>query len=233
VRSVEYFVSRGAMDVESFGIKQAELFVGKGYIHDLADIYHLPWDEIRTLEGYGEKRVENLLAGIEGSKQQPVHRLLTALGIRFVGSVVAELLTDRYPNLFELMDASQEDLNAIEGVGPRIAESVHEWFQLGPNRELIAKFAAAGVRVAEERRKPLPAALPLAGKTFVVTGTLPTLSREEAQALIKAHGGKVAGSVSSKTSYVVVGEAAGSKLAKAQELGIPTISEEELRALVE
>jgi DNA ligase (NAD+) len=232
VRSVEYFVSRGAMDVESFGIKQAELFVGKGYIHDLADIYHLPWDEIRTLEGYGEKRVENLQAGIEASKQQPVHRLLTALGIRFVGAVVAELLIDHQPNLFALMDSTPEELNAIEGIGPRIAESVHEWFQLQPNRDLIAKFAAAGVRVAEERKGPPKVALPLVGKTFVVTGTLPVFSREEAQEYIKAHGGKVAGSVSSKTSYVVVGEAAGSKLAKAQALGIPTISEEELRALV-
>ena len=234
VRSVEYFVSRGAMDVESFGIKQAELFVGKGYIHDLADIYHLPWDEIRTLEGYGEKRVENLQAGIEESKGRPVHRLLTALGIRFVGSVVAELITTHYPSLFDLMDASQEALNVIEGIGPRIAESVHEWFQLQPNRDLIARFAAAGVRVAEERKVvPPAAALPFIGKTFVVTGTLPTFSREEAQDYIKARGGKVAGSVSSKTSYVVVGEAAGSKLTKAQELGIPTITEEELRAMSE
>ena len=234
VRAVEYFVSRGAMDVDTFGIKQAELFVGKGYIKDLADIYHLPWDEIRTLEGYGDKRVEKLQAGVEGSKARPLHRLLTALGIRFVGSVVAELLMSRYNSLVDLMDASQEDLNAIEGIGPRIAESVHEWFQLEPNRELIRKFAAAGVQVAEERKVPLPAsALPFAGKTFVVTGTLPTWSREEAQAFIKTHGGKVAGSVSSKTSYVVVGEAAGSKLVKAQELGVATISEEELRALSE
>jgi DNA ligase (NAD+) len=222
------------MDVESFGIKQAELFVGKGFIHDLADVYHLPWDEIRTLEGYGDKRVENLLAGVEESKGRPVHRLLTALGIRFVGSVVAELLTSHYPNLFDLMDASQEELNAIEGIGPRIAESVHEWFQLQPNRDLIRKFADAGVRVAEERKAPPPAsALPFSGKTFVVTGTLPTLSREEAQDFIKGRGGKVAGSVSNKTSYVVVGEAAGSKLTKAQQLGIPTLSEEELRALAE
>jgi DNA ligase (NAD+) len=132
------------------------------------------------------------------------------------------------------MDATQEDLNAIDGIGPRIAESVHEWFQLQPNRDLIAKFAAAGVRVAEERKaQPPAAALPFAGKTFVVTGTLPTFSREEAQEYIKVHGGKVAGSVSSKTSYVVVGEAAGSKLTKAQELGIPTISEQELRAMSE
>jgi DNA ligase (NAD+) len=234
VRAVEYFVSRGAMDVDTFGIKQAELFVGKGYIKDLADIYHLPWEEIRELEGYGDKKVEKLQAGIEASKARPVHRLLTALGIRFVGSVVAELLMSRYNSLFDLMDAPQTDLNAIEGIGPRIAESVCEWFQLEPNRELIRKFAAAGVQVAEERKVPPPAsALPLAGKTFVVTGTLPAFSREEAQDFIKTHGGKVAGSVSSKTSYVVVGEAAGSKLTKAQELGIPTISEEELRAMVQ
>jgi DNA ligase (NAD+) len=232
VRSVEYFVSRGAMDVEGFGIKQAELFVGLSYIHDLADVYHLPWDQIRQLEGYGEKRVENLQAGVEASKQRPVHRLLTALGIRFVGSVVAELITSRYPNLLELMDAAQADLNAIEGIGPRIAESVHEWFQLEPNRALIRKFAQAGVRVAEERKvMPSAVTLPFGGKTFVVTGTLPSFSREAAQEYIKAHGGKVAGSVSSKTAYVVVGEAAGTKLAKAQELGIPTISEAELRAM--
>jgi DNA ligase (NAD+) len=176
--------------------------------------------------------VDNLQAGIEASKQRPVHRLLTALGIRFVGAVVAELLTDQYPNLLELMDAAQEDLNAIEGIGPRIAESVHEWFQLGPNRDLIARFAAEGVRVAEARKAPAKSALPLAGKTFVVTGTLPVFSREEAQDYIKTHGGKVAGSVSSKTAYVVAGEAAGSKLTKAQALGIPIISEDELRALV-
>ena len=129
VRAVEYFVSRGAMDVEGFGIKQAELFVGKGYINDLADIYHLPWDEIRTLEGYGEKRVENLQAGIEASKQRPVHRLLTALGhsLRRFGGGRDD--GQRYASLFELMDATQEDLNEIEGIGPRIAESVHEWFR--------------------------------------------------------------------------------------------------------
>ncbi len=234
VRSVEYFVGRGAMDVDGFGIKQAELFVEKSYIHDLADIYHLPWDEIRTLEGYGDKRLENLQAGVEASKQRPVQRLLTALGIRFVGSVVAETVMSHYNSLIELMDAPQADLNAIEGIGPRIAESVHEWFQLPPNRALIRKFAEAGVQVAEDRPTPLPAsALPLAGKTFVVTGTLPSLSREEAQAYIKAHGGKVAGSVSSKTSFVVAGEAAGSKLAKAEALGISVVSEEELRAMVD
>lgn len=234
VRAVEYFVGRGAMDVEGFGIKQAELFVEKGYIKDLADVYHLPWAEIVTLDGYGEKRVENLRLGVEASKQRPVHRLLTALGIRFVGAVVAEILMQRYASLFELMDAIPDALSEIEGIGPRIAASVHEWFQVEPNRVLIGEFAAAGVRVAEDRVSTAPTgARPLAGKTFVVTGTLPTFSREEAQAFIKAHGGKVAGSVSSKTNYLVAGEAAGSKLAKARELGIEVIGEEELRQMGE
>ncbi len=232
VRSVEYFVSRSAMDVAGFGIKQAELFVANGYIKDLADIYHLPWDTIRELEGYGEKRVENLQSGVEASKTRAVHRLLTALGIRFVGTVVAEAIMAHFDSLFDLAEASVESLSEIEGIGPRIAESVARWFAVEPNRVLIQKFADAGVRVAEGRTlsaSDSPKAL--AGLTFVVTGTLPTFSRDEAHAFIKEHGGKVVGSVSKKTSYVVVGEAAGSKLTKAQSLGIPTIGEAELRAL--
>jgi DNA ligase (NAD+) len=233
VRAVEYFVARHAMDIESFGYKQAELFVEKGFIHDLADIYALPWDEIAKLEGYKEKRIENLRAGIEASKNRSVHRLLTALGIRFVGSVVAELLMQHYASLEEIMNASPAELNAIDGIGPRIAESVADYFSLEPNRNLIREFAAAGVRIAEERRPAAPkAALPFAGLTFVVTGTLPTLSRDQAHDLIKAHGGKVTGSVSAKTSYVVVGENAGSKLVRAQELGISILTEEQLQALV-
>jgi DNA ligase (NAD+) len=231
VRAVEYFVGRGAMDIAGFGIRQAELFVERGYIHDLADIYRLPWDEILQLEGYGEKRVENLRAAVEASTERPVQRLLTALGIRFVGSVVAEILTARYPNLLALMAASQDELSAIDGIGPKIAGSVHDYFAVEANRRLLHEFAAAGVRVADERAPVAARALPLAGLTFVVTGTLPGMSRDEAHEFIKAHGGKVAGSVSGKTSYLVAGEAAGSKLAKAQELGIPVIAEEDLRRL--
>jgi DNA ligase (NAD+) len=233
VRAVEYFVSRGAMDIESFGYKQAELFVAKGFIKDLADIYYLPWDEIAKLEGYKERRIENLRAGIEASKQRPVHRLLTALGIRYVGNVVAELLMSHFSSLDELMNASAAQLNAIDGVGPRIAESVVRYFSLEPNRVLIRKLAEAGVRTAEERKvQSAAAALPFAGLTFVVTGTLPTLSRDQAHELIKANGGKVTGSVSNKTNYLVVGENAGSKLAKAQELGVQTLSEAELLRLI-
>jgi DNA ligase (NAD+) len=233
VRAVEYFVSRGAMDIESFGYKQAELFVEKGFIHDLADIYYLPWEAIAQLEGYKEKRLDNLRNGIEASKGRPLHRLLTALGIRFVGSVVAELLMQRYASLEQLMAASVEQLSQIDGIGPRIAESVVRYFALAPNRDLVGKLAAAGVRVAEERAPTVEAVgRPLAGLVFVVTGTLPSLSREQAQELIKSHGGKVTGSVSSKTNYLLAGENAGSKLSKAQELGVPVISEEQLRDLI-
>lgn len=234
VRAVEYFVARHAMDIESFGFKQAELFVERGFIKDLADIYYLPWEEIAQLEGYKEKRLENLRAGIEASKDRPVHRLLTALGIRYVGSVVAELLMQHFSSLDDLMNASLRDLSQIDGIGPRIAESVVKYFSLEPNRALIRKFAKAGVRVAEERKaQPVDQIQPFAGLTFVVTGTLPTLSRDEAHDLIKAHGGKVTSSVSNKTSYLVVGENAGSKLTKAQELGVPVLSEEELRQMAD
>ncbi|MCB0061114.1 MAG: NAD-dependent DNA ligase LigA [Caldilineaceae bacterium] len=233
VRSVEYFVSRGAMDVDGFGIKQAELFVQEGFIHDLADIYYLPWEKIAELEGYKEKRLQKLQAGIEESKSRPLHRLVTALGIRFVGEVVAELLMAHFPDIDALMAASGEELSAIDGIGPKIAESIVEFFALEPNRALVQKFAEAGVGLPEQAAQPTAvapvAAQAFAGLTFVVTGTLPSWSRDEAQEFIKAHGGKVTGSVSNKTSYLVVGENAGSKLTKAEQLGIPTLSEEELR----
>ena len=234
VRAVEYFVSRGAMDVDGFGIKQAELFVERGYIHDLADIYHLPWDEILTLEGYGEKRVEKLRQAVDASKARPLWRLLTGLGIRFVGEVVAQTLTEHFHSMEQLMDASAEELSEVEGIGPKIAESVVDFFALKPNHDLVRKFADAGVRIAEEAPAPsaeADAAQPFDGMTFVVTGTLPSLSRDEAKAYIQARGGKVTGSVSNKTSYLVVGESAGSKLTKAQQLGVPILSEADLRAL--
>ncbi|MEZ4864128.1 MAG: NAD-dependent DNA ligase LigA [Caldilineaceae bacterium] len=235
VRAVEYFVARGAMDIESFGFKQAELFVQKGFIKDLADIYYLPWDEIAQLEGYKDKRIENLRTGIEASKTRPVFRLLTALGIRFVGEVVAETLMQHFGSLAALMAASDEELSEIDGIGPRIAASIVDYFALEPNRALVQKLTTAGVRVAEANRptQAQAAKSPFTGKIFVVTGTLPTWSRDEAQDFIKQHGGKVTGSVSSKTNYVVVGENAGSKLTKAQQLGITILSEAELRALAQ
>jgi DNA ligase (NAD+) len=233
VRAVEYFVSRGAMDIDGFGIKQAELFVAQGYIHDLADIYHLPWDEIFTLDGYGEKRVEKLRQAVEASKDRPLWRLLTGLGIRFVGEVVAQTLTEHFHSMEKLMDASVEELSAVEGIGPKIAQSVADYFALAPNHALVQKFAQAGVRVQDDVEVSTGegSERPFDGMTFVVTGTLPSLSRDEAKAYIQSRGGKVTGSVSNKTSYLVVGESAGSKLTKAEQLGVPILSEADLRAL--
>jgi DNA ligase (NAD+) len=234
VRRVEHFVARGAMDIRGFGIRQAELFIGQGYLRDLADIYQLPWDQIQSLEGYGEKRIENLRAAIEESKGQSATCLLIGLGIRFVGEVVAEEIMRHVESLFDLMDADVDQLSAIEGIGPKIAESIVEFFALETNRALVQKFADLGVRVtAEKRTQPAMASLPLSGLTFVITGTLPTLSRDEAKAFIEAHGGKVVGSVSRNTDFLLAGEKAGSKLDKAQQLGVTILSEEELRQRVE
>ena len=233
VRLVEHFVSRGAMDIEGFGFKQAELFVQKGFIRDLADIYYLPWEKIAELEGYKEKRLEKLRNGIEESKQRPVSRLLTGLGIRFVGSTVAELLMKKLFSLEKLMAADEETLAEIDGIGPKIAESVVQFFALEPNRALVDKFASAGVRIEDEivEQEVESGTKPFDGLTFVITGTLPSMSRDEAKAFIEAHGGKTTGSVSKKTSYLLAGEKAGSKLAKAEALDIPILSEEALRAL--
>jgi DNA ligase (NAD+) len=233
VRGVEHFVSRGAMDIEGFGIRQAELFVDKGYVRDLADIYYLPWDEIVALDGYGEKRVANLRAAVDASKDRPLARVLAALGIRGVGGVVAEALADHFGSVERLMDADPAEMESIPGIGPKLAASVHEWFSHHPNRAVVQKLAAAGVQLAAGQAATAAGPQPLAGQTWVITGTLPTLSREAAAALIKVHGGKVAGSVSSKTSYLLAGEKAGSKLVAAQKLGVPVLSEPDLQRMLQ
>jgi len=230
VRKVEYFVGKDALDVAGFGARQADLFVQSGFIHDLADVFDLPWETIGQMEGYGEKRVENLRAGIEAAKNRPAARLLTGLGIRFVGSVVSEIVMAAHADLYELSAADAESLSAIEGIGPKIAASLVEFFSLEPNRALIDKFARLGVRVTGEKRMAAPgAAQPFADLTFVITGTLPSMSREEATEYIVARGGKVTGSVSAKTDFLLAGEKAGGKLEKAQKLGVAVIGEAELR----
>ena len=234
VRGVEHFVSRGALDIAGFGIKQAELFVELGYIADLADVYYLDADKLLAQEGYGEKKVANLLAAIEASKTRPPARLLVALGIQGVGEVVAEDLMAHFNSLDALAAAPVEELQAIPGIGPILAQSVFDWFAREPNRRLIGKLKAAGVTTAQAKVevKAEAEAQPFAGLTFVITGTLPTMSRDEAKDFIKAHGGKVTDSVSKNTSYLVAGEAAGSKLDKATQLGVPVIDEAALRQMV-
>lgn len=232
VRGLEHFVSCGAMDIEGFGIRQAELFVELGYVHDLADVFALPWEAIAALEGYGERRVANLQAAVEAARQRPLARLLAALGIRGVGGVVAEALAQHFGSLAALMAASATELEAIPGIGPRLAAAIQDWFSHQPNRAVVAKLAAAGVQLADAPTASVAGPQPLAGQTWVITGTLPTLSREAAAALIKAHGGKVAGSVSSKTTYLLAGDKAGSKLDAAQKLGVPVVDEAALQQMI-
>lgn len=234
VRGVEHFVSRGALDIAGFGIRQAELFVELGLIRDLADVFYLDRDKLLVLEGFGEKKVANLLAAIEAAKSRPPARLLTALGIKGVGEVVAEDLMAHYGALEALAVASGEELQAIPGIGPVLAHNIAGWFEQEPNRRMIGKLVAAGVATTQVKAEAAAKAeaQPLAGLTFVVTGTLPSLSRDDVKALIKAHGGKVTDSVSKNTDYLVAGEAAGSKLDKAQKLGVPVMDEDALRGMI-
>lgn len=232
VRQVEYFVSRGAMDIEGFGIRVGQQLIKAGLLHDVADIYFLTREQLLELEGFAAKKVDNLLEAIEDSKNRPFHRVLTALGIRYVGNVVAELVAAAFPSMEALQAASQQELEAVEGVGPRIAASITAWFSRPANQQLVQKLRQAGVSLQAERRPAgTEAPATLAGLTFVITGTLPTLSRDQAKSLIEEHGGKVTGSVSKNTDYLVLGENPGSKLAKAQALGIPTLDEAGLQRL--
>lgn len=232
IRRVEYFVSRGAMDITTFGTQTAELLYQKGLIHDVADIYTLRKEDLLELEGFKDKKVDNLLTGIEASKERPADRLLTALGIRFVGNVVASLLIQALGSIDVIATASQEELEQIDGIGPQTALSIKVWFENEHNQTVIAKLRAASLNFSTGREISLSGSSTLSGLTFVITGTLPTMSRDEAATLIAQHGGKVSGSVSKKTDYLVAGEAAGSKLAKATELGITIIDEAGLKRLM-
>jgi DNA ligase (NAD+) len=233
VRRVEHFVSRGAMDIVGIGERQAQLFVDQGLVKDVADLYLLRAEQLRGLEGYGEKRISNLLAAIEESKERPLWRLIVGLGIRYVGEVAAQLLAERFGSLEALAAARPEEIMAIRGLGPAVAESVVQFFSLPANQALVRKLREVGVRTDVAPAAHAPAGDQLAGLTFVITGTLPSMSREQAAELIAAHGGKVTGSVTKKTSYLLVGaEPGGTKVAKAVELGIPQIDEAGLWALL-
>lgn len=231
VRRVEYFVSRGAMDIESFGSQTGELLIDQGLIHDVGDIYALRRDALLQLEGFQEKKVDNLLAGIETSKEQPAESVLTALGIRFVGRVVARLLLEAKESIDALSGATQEELEEIDGIGPQTATSVVAWFQDERHRTLLDKLRSAGLTFATQGKGDGPR--PFENLTFVVTGTLPGFSREEVKAFIEERGGRVTGSVSSKTDYLVAGESAGSKLEKARQIEIPIIDEMQLRDIAQ
>ncbi len=234
--AIEHFTSREAMDIEGLGGKMAALLVEKGLVKSLPDLYHLKKEDLLDLPAFADKKAQNLLDGIEASKNRRLARLIWALGIRFVGQTTGQLLVPYFATLGELLAATSEDLQKIEGIGPKIAESIASWGQIQQNQLLIEALKNAGVRterLPDEAPLPKTTDLPLSGKTFVITGTLPTMSRTEAAQRIQQAGGKVTDSVSKKTDALVAGENAGSKLEKANKLQIPVLDETALLALFE
>ncbi len=219
-----HFASRGAMDIEHLGYKTIDFLIQEGLIADPADIFLLSPEAFEGREGWGEISIGNLMAAIAGAKDRSASRLLTALGIRHIGPTVAHLLLAHFHSLPALAEASTDEIGAVEGIGPIIADAVRSWFDDAANRLLVEKLASLGVRV-EDPEPDGPASDLLAGLTFVVTGTLEGFTRDEATEAIESRGGNVTGSVSGKTSYVVVGANPGSKAAKADQLGVPVLDE--------
>lgn len=226
---IEHFASRGAMDIETLGEAVVDVLVEHGFITTYADLYdlHTNRKKLVMLERFGEKRVGRLLEGIEHSKQQPLDRVLFALGIRFVGKGTATLLVNHFRSFDALRVAVKAELESVNGIGPRIAESVRRFFDDSRSSFLVDRLIRAGVSASLQETMPDQRLAFFDGKTFVLTGTLTSLTRDEAKRLIETFGGKVAGSVSSKTNAVIAGESAGSKMDKARQLGIRILSEEE------
>ena len=227
-RTVEHFA--GVMDIEGFGEKLAVQVVEAGLVKDVADIFALERDKLLELEGFAGKKADKLLAAIETVKARPLARLISALGIRGVGEVMAGDLAAHFGSPDALMAASADALQEVEGVGPSVSAAVGDWFKVKGNQKVLRKLKAAGVWPKAERRKPAAGGV-FSGKTFVISGTLPRWSREEARAFIEARGGRVTDSVSSNTDYLVLGESPGSKLAKAQSLNVRVMDEAALRKL--
>ena len=222
LRNLIHFTSKDAMDIDGLGPAVLERFVQEGYVSQIKDLYALTRQDIAMLEGLGAKSADNLLTAIEKSKQNDLYRVIYGLGIRHVGEKAAKLLAMHFGSMQSLMDANAEDIVAIDGFGEVMAQSVADYFALTPSRDLIAALQEAGVNMTAQVSRVDDR---FAGITFVLTGTLPTMKRSEAAALVEQYGGKTAGSVSKKTGYVLAGEDAGSKLTKAQELGVPIIDE--------
>jgi DNA ligase (NAD+) len=230
VRRVGHFAA--VMDVEGFGERTAALVVAQGLVQDAADLYYLTREQLLELEGFADKSTDNLLAAIEATKDRPLAQLINALGIRNVGTTVAQLLAQRYRSLDDLAAADVEDLEAIEGMGPHTAGAVVEWFARPRNRQFVDKLRRAGVKL-EQEVTAAPAEGLLTGLTFVITGTL-SRPRQEVADVIQRHGGKLTGSVSRKTDYLLVGESpGGSKYRKAQQLDVPMIDEARLLEMIE
>jgi len=228
-RAIRHFASKTAMDIDGLGEKIVEQLVDTGLVKEVSDLYWLTVEDLIPLERFAEKSASNIVNAIQGSKSPELGRFIYALGIRYVGEATAQLLAQHFGDFTSLSQAGEEELLAVEGVGPQVAKSIRDFFQRPKNQQVIANLFRAGVQPKAPAR---PQVSPLAGKTFVFTGALSRFSREEAKALVTARGGKVSSSVSAKTDYVVVGAEPGSKYAKALELGVKVLNEEEFEALV-
>jgi DNA ligase (NAD+) len=230
--SVLHFAARGVMDIDGMGYALVDQLVSGGLVKSVAEIYDLTLDQLLTLERMGQKSAEKILRNIDKSRKQPLPRVLNGLGIPFVGERTAQILAETFGSLDAIAEAEEEKLQEADEVGPKVSESIRQFFHERRNRDLVEKLRQAGLTF-EHAIKPKKAAGALAGKVFVLTGTLPNLAREDAKARIEAAGGKVTGSVSKKTDYVVAGADPGSKLDKATSLSVPVIGEPELLALLQ
>ena len=229
--SILHFASRGVMNIDGMGDALVDQLVDREIIRNVADLYDLKIEDLMNLERMGVKSASKVIGNITDSRKNPLPRVLTALGIRFVGERTAVFLAEAFGNLDVIGAADLAELQQAEEVGPKVAESIIQFFREPHNRELVDRLRAAGLRFTYQSTRPKGG--PLNGLTFVITGTLPTLSRDEAKAAIESAGGKVSSAVSKKTAYVVAGEDAGSKLAKAQELGVKVLTEDQLRQMLD
>jgi DNA ligase (NAD+) len=238
--SLAHLASRGALDIEGLGEQTVELLVEQGLVRDLADVFRLDArrEELLALEGFKQKRVENLIDGVAAARERPLDRFLVAFNIRHLGPTYARALARAFGDLPAIVAADMEALEAVEGIGPVIAASVRSWFDNPRNVQLVEELAAGGVRPVAVRGAARSQGASeidpelLAGLTFVVTGTLDDFTREEARAALEARGGKVAGSVSGRTSFVIAGASPGSKVAKAEQLGVTVLDDEAFRRLL-
>ena len=235
---LKHFVGKNAANIDGLGERWCGILIEQGMVSDLAGLYRLEKDKLLELERMGDKLATKIMTNIEASKNRPLPRMLFALGITHVGAEVADLLAQNYLSVEDLSKAPEEDLTLIEGIGPKIAASIVEWFRDPDNQDVVEKLLDAGVRLQQDSLPIIPAAAPsddspFGGLTFVVTGTLSALSRSEAEGRIKGLGGKVTSSVTKKTSYVVVGESPGSKVATAEKLGTPVLDEDAFLLLLE
>ncbi|MFM1920165.1 MAG: ligase [Candidatus Hydrogenedentota bacterium] len=230
---LEHFAARGAMDIEGMGPAVIDQLVTRELVRSPADLYQLDTETLSGLERMGAKSAENLVKALEASKQRPLSRLLFALGIQHVGTTTAKAVARRFMRMESLMEADADALEGIDDVGPVVSESIRAFFDTPSNRELVAALRDAGVRMDEDPAPESNGNSPIAGKTFVVTGTLERRSRDDIHEIIQSAGGKAASSVSKKTDYLIAGEKAGSKLDKARELGVTVLSEDDFESLLE